>query len=153
MYQWRLNMKTGGVAERLLDPDWSSEFPRVSENDMGLRNQFSYNGRMPQNAKGALGFDAIIKYDLVNESSQHFEYGPGRYSGEPIFAPRKSGTDEDEGWVIGFVWDDKEQRSKCVVLDAAKIEAGPVARIKMPARVPLGFHAGWVDQESIEQQR
>lgn len=83
-------MKTGGVAERLLDPDWSSEFPRINENYMGLRNQFSYNGRMPQNAKGALGFDGIIKYDLVNESSQHFEYGPGRYGGEPILPPEKA---------------------------------------------------------------
>lgn len=153
MYQWRLNMKTGDVAERLLDADWGSEFPRINENYMGLRNQYSYNGRMPQNAKGALGFDGIIKYDLVNETSQHFEYGPGRYGGEPIFAPKKDGTIEDDGWVIGFVWDDKEQRSECVVLDAANFNAGPVAIIKMPARVPFGFHAGWVDQDSIEHQR
>ncbi len=151
LYQWRLNMKTGEVTEKLLDPDWGSEFPRINENYMGLRNQYSYNGRMPQSADG-LGFDGIIKYDLVNETSQHFAYGPGRVGGEPIFAPRAGGTAEDDGWVIGFVWDDNEQRSECVILDASKFDEGPVARIIMPTRVPYGFHAGWVDQEGIENQ-
>lgn len=151
MYQWRLNMKTGDVAEKLLDPDWGSEFPRINENYMGIRNQYSYNGRMPKKPDG-LGFDGIIKYDLVNETSQHFEYGPGCFGGEPIFAPRAGGTSEDDGWVIGFVWDDNKQRSECVVIDAARFDEGPVARIVMPTRVPFGFHAGWVDQASIDRQ-
>jgi carotenoid cleavage dioxygenase-like enzyme len=151
LYQWRMNMKTGEVAEKLLDAEWGSEFPRINENYMGIRNQYSYNGRMPKTA-GGLGFDGIIKYDLVNETSQHFVYGDKRYGGEPIFAPKAGGTDEDEGWVIGFIWDDAEQRSECVVLDAAKFDEGPVARIVMPARVPFGFHAGWVDQEGIDNQ-
>lgn len=153
MYQWRLNMKTGAVAERVLDAEWASEFPRINENYMGLRNQYCYNGRMPKDSKDALGFDGIIKYDLVNESSQHFEYGPRRFGGEPIFAPRKGGTNEDDGWVIGFVWDDNTQSSDCVILDAAKFDEGPIAVIKMPARVPFGFHAGWVDQDSIALQK
>ncbi len=151
LYQWRLNMKTGDVTEKLLDENWGSEFPRINENYMGLRNQYSYNARMPQTS-GGLGFDGIIKYDLVNETDQHFAYGPGRYGGEPIFAPRAGGTAEDDGWVIGFVWDDNEKRSECVILDAAKFDEGPIARIMMPARVPFGFHAGWVDQESIDRQ-
>ena len=114
-------------------------------------NQYCYNGRMPKSA-GGLGFDGIIKYDLVNETSQHFEYGPGRYGGEPIFAPRSGGVGEDDGWVIGFVWDDNEQRSECVILDAAQFDAGPVARVLMPRRVPFGFHAGWVSQEQLDGQ-
>ena len=151
MYQWRMNMKTGEVVERLLDAEWGSEFPRINENYMGLRNQYSYNGRMSPSAEVS-GFDGIIKYDLVNETSQHHAYGPGRIGGEPIFAPRAGGTDEDDGWVIGFVWDENEQRSECLIIDAAKFDEGPIARVMMPARVPFGFHAGWVGQEMIDAQ-
>lgn len=151
MYQWRLNMATGEVNEKCLDPDWGSEFPRINENYMGLRNQYCYNGRMP-NPPGGLGFDGIIKYDLVNETSQHFPYGLNRFGGEPIFAPKPNGVNEDDGWVIGFVWDDEKQRSECVVLDAAKFDEGPIATIVMPRRVPFGFHASWVDQDQISQQ-
>ena len=108
------------------------------------------NGDTP--SKDALGFDGIIKYDLVNETSQHYPYGDRRYGGEPMFAPRVDGKSEDDGYVIGFVWDDNEQRSECVVLDATKFDEGPVARIIMPRRVPFGFHAGWVSQEQIDAQ-
>ena len=149
MYQWRMNMKTGEVTEKLLDADWGSEFPRINENYMGLRNQYSYNGRM---SPDVAGFDGIIKYDLVNETSQHHAYGPGRIGGEPMFAPRAGGTSEDDGWVIGFVWDENTQRSECMIFDAAKFDEGPVARIMMPERVPFGFHAGWVSQEQIDSQ-
>ena len=151
MYQWRLNMKTGEVAERPLDTEWGREFPRINENFMGLRNQYTYNARIPQTPNG-LGFDGIIKYDLVNETNQHFEYGPGRFGGEPIFAPKVGGKNEDDGWVIGFVWDDNEKRSECVILDASKFDEGPVARVLMPRRVPFGFHASWVDQVQLDSQ-
>ena len=149
MYQWRLNMKTGEVTEKLLDPDHGSEFPRINENYMGLRNQYSYNGRMRPEVQG---FDGIIKYDLVNETSQHYDYGPNCIGGEPMFAPRAGGTTEDDGWVIGFVWDGNAERSECVIIDASKFDEGPVARIIMPERVPFGFHAGWVSQEQIDSQ-
>jgi carotenoid cleavage dioxygenase-like enzyme len=151
LHQWRMNTKTGEVTEKSLDAGWGSEFPRINENYMGLRNQYSYNARIPQEPNG-LGFDGIIKYDLVNETNQHFEYGPGRFGGEPIFAPKPDGVNEDDGWIIGFVWDDNEKRSECVILDAAKFDEGPVARVLMPRRVPFGFHAGWVDQDGLDNQ-
>ena len=151
LHRWRLNTKTGDVTEDVLDAEWGSEFPRINENYIGIRNQYSYNARIPQEPNG-LGFDGIVKYDLVNGTDQHFADGPGRVGGEPIFAPRPGGTSEDDGWVIGFVWDDNEKRSECVVLDAAKFDEGPVARIMMPRRVPFGFHAGWVDQAQVDAQ-
>jgi carotenoid cleavage dioxygenase len=31
-----------------------------------------------------------------------------------------------------------------VILDALQVERGPVAEIRMPRRVPYGFHGVWV---------
>ena len=148
LYQWRFNLKTGEVNERALDEQWGCEFARINESFMGLRSQFTYAARIAGDTLES-GFDGIIKYDLVNETSSHYPYGPGRLGGEPIFAPKPDGVNEEDGWVIGFVWDEQLQRSECIVLDAANFEDGPVARIVMPARVPFGFHSAWVDQALI----
>ena len=34
--------------------------------------------------------------------------------------------------------------SECWVLSAREIERGPLARVKLPVRVPTGFHAKWI---------
>jgi carotenoid cleavage dioxygenase len=64
--------------------------------------------------------------------------------GEAVFAPRKDATSEDDGYVILFAWDEPNRQSECVVIDAQNFEADPIARIKIPHRVPFGFHASWV---------
>ena len=35
------------------------------------------------------------------------------------------------------------------MLDAQDVTAGPVCRIRLPVRVPLGFHATWVPGERL----
>jgi carotenoid cleavage dioxygenase-like enzyme len=47
------------------------------------------------------------------------------------------------------VQDEVEQRSEVVVLDAADPGAGPVARVLLPGRVPIGFHAVWVRGDQL----
>jgi carotenoid cleavage dioxygenase-like enzyme len=154
LHQWRFNMKTGEVIERALDTEWGVEFARINENFMGIRNQYTYGARIAGDNLES-GFDGIIKYDLVNETSQHYPYGAGRLGGEPVFAPKPApasgSTNEEDGWVIGFVRDEELQRSECIILDAANFEAGPVARIVLPGRVPFGFHSAWVDQETYRR--
>ncbi|MDH3641178.1 MAG: carotenoid oxygenase family protein [Gammaproteobacteria bacterium] len=152
LHQWRFNLKTGEVRERALDSDWGSEFARINEDYIGVRNQFTYAARIAGDTLES-GFDGIVKYDLVNGSSMHYPYGPGRLGGEPIFAPKPGGENEDDGWVIGFVWDEQLQHSECIVLDAARFEEGPIARVVMPARVPFGFHSAWVDRNLWEAQQ
>ncbi len=154
LHQWRFNMKTGEVIERALDTEWGVEFARINENFMGIRNQYTYGARIAGDNLES-GFDGIIKYDLVNETSQHYPYGAGRLGGEPVFAPKPApasgSTNEEDGLVIGFVRDEELQRSECIILDAANFEAGPVARIVLPGRVPFGFHSAWVDQETYRR--
>ncbi len=152
LYEWRLNMKTGEVKERFLDKEWGSEFPRINDNYAGRKHQYAYCARISNDASSAGMFNGLIKYDRANETSEHVDFGPGRYGGEAIFAPRDGGTAEDDGFVICFVWDENEETSECVVVDASNFSAGPVARIKMPGRVPYGFHAAWVSAEGIASQ-
>jgi len=64
-----------------------------------------------------------------------------------VGANRSSG--EDDGYVITLVTDSNNWESHCLVFDATDVAAGPVARVKMPHRVPFGFHATWARGEDL----
>ena len=64
-------------------------------------------------------------------------------SGEHAFAPDPEGTAEDDGWLLTFVIDRTTERTDLAILDARDVAAGPVARVHLPRRVPIGFHANW----------
>ena len=152
LYQWRLSMKTGEVTESFIDHEHGCEFPRINDNYAGLQHRFAYCSRIPKKPTDGVMFDGLIKYDRANDTAEHIEFGTGRSGGEAIFAPRPGGTDEDDGWIIGFVWDGNTRRSECFVVDAKNFGGGAVARVIIPARVPYGFHASWVSAEDIASQ-
>ncbi len=74
-----------------------------------------------------------------------FIYGPNRHGGEAVFAPKAGSKSEDDGYLVCFVHDEAQNQSECQIIDAQNIEAGPIATIMMPFRVPYGFpcRVGW----------
>jgi carotenoid cleavage dioxygenase-like enzyme len=46
-------------------------------------------------------------------------------------------------YVICFVYDQATDSSECHIIDAKRFTDEPVTRIKIPQRVPNGFHAAW----------
>ncbi|GAX40064.1 carotenoid oxygenase [Tolypothrix sp. NIES-4075] len=139
LYQWRFNLITGAVCEEMLD-DVPTEFPRVNENFLGRQTRYGYASKIA---------GGIIKYDFSNGKSQTHEFGKGRYGGEAVFAPFPNATTEDEGWLITFVHDTREDTSELVVVNAQDVNAEPVARVIIPQRVPHGFHGAWVSEEQL----
>jgi carotenoid cleavage dioxygenase-like enzyme len=147
--RWTFNLDTGAVTEEQLD-DVATEFPRINEDRLGQRSHIAYNPRLAR--ESTLLFDAIVKYDTDTGASTTFEHGQDRFASESTFAKRDGATDEDDGWLIHFVHDRREGTSELAVLDARDIAAGPVATVKIPCRVPVGFHAHWVPAEGLVQQ-
>ena len=146
LHQWRFNLNTGTTSETMLD-DVASDFPRVNENFLGRQTRYGYAGRM---AQGSIPlFDGIIKYDLKSSNSQIHEFGSGCYGGEAVFAPHPNAKDEDEGWLITFVYNSKEETSELVVVDANDVTSEPVARVLIPQRVPYGFHGVWISEAQL----
>ena len=64
-------------------------------------------------------------------------------------APRDGAVEEDDGYVVGFVWNGLANRSEVWVTDARDIAKGPVARVILPQRVPHGFHSCWVREDQL----
>jgi carotenoid cleavage dioxygenase-like enzyme len=65
--------------------------------------------------------------------------------GEPVFAA--AGDGEDEGYVLTFAHLPDRQASELVVLDAQNFTKGPIARVKIPRRIPMGFHGSYFPDE------
>ncbi|MFO0630751.1 MAG: carotenoid oxygenase family protein [Polyangiales bacterium] len=58
-------------------------------------------------------------------------------------------TDEDDGWVVTFVSDLHRDVSECHVFDARALDAGPVARVRLPERICHGTHACWAPASTL----
>lgn len=148
LYEWRFNMKTGQTKERALD-DANTEFPTINDNMTGYKSRYAYNVHLSD--EPTLFFDGIFKYDLQGGATQRHWFGEGRRGSEAPLARRPNATAEDDGYLVSFVHDELENQSEVVILDAADLEAGPVARVLLPQRVPLGFHAAWVPGDELGQ--
>ncbi len=140
LYRWRVEHGTA-TGEHL--DDRTVDFPRTADAVAGKPNRFGYT------AFGAFGleiaqFDSVVKYDLEQGTDTTWSYGPNASAGEAVFAPDPDGSAEDDGWLLNFATDLSTNTSEFVILDARDIEAGPVARIELPRRVPFGFHGNWM---------
>jgi carotenoid cleavage oxygenase len=137
--RWTVDMATGQTRTHTLD-DTIQEFPRVDERAFGRRHRYGYTVGFAH--EPGAGPDSIIRHDFDTGAVQRVGFGPGRAPGEFVFVPAGPDAAEDDGVVMGFVYDDNEQRSDLVLLDAASLDT--VATVKIPVRVPLGFHGNWV---------
>ena len=64
-----------------------------------------------------------------------------------MFAPAAPGTAEDDGYVFAYVHNPDRGAADLVILAAQDFTGPPVARVQLPARVPLGFHGSWLPDE------
>ena len=96
-------------------------------------------------------FDGLLRYDQVTGERAEYRFGPGRFGSEAPFAPREGSRGDDDGYLVSFVTDERDGRSEVEILDASDIAAGPVARVLLPQRVPLGFHATWVRADQLRR--
>ncbi|MEL0307007.1 MAG: carotenoid oxygenase family protein [Halieaceae bacterium] len=141
LYEWRIDLDTGSISERKLS-DIPCDFTRVNDDYACHKTRYVYAGIF--NTERAFTFDGIMKYDNETGVTQAFKYGPNRHGGEAVFAPKVGSSCEDDGHLVCFVHDEATNQSECLIIDAQHLEAGPIATIVMPFRVPYGFHAGWV---------
>jgi carotenoid cleavage dioxygenase len=146
LHRFTFNTKTGTTSEQTLD-DRSMDFPRVPDASVGQKHRFGYTvafGDVDE-ADGLPGFSGVLKTNFQDGTSELAKFGSGRNPGEVVFVPAKgSDPTSDEGYVMGYVHDEGTMKTELVILDATHFEGEPVARIKLPQRVPYGFHGSWM---------
>jgi carotenoid cleavage dioxygenase len=141
--RWTIDLTAGKVLEERLD-DRGQEFPRVDERLVGRRHRYGYS--VATTPEGDVASDTILKHDMTSATAQARSFGPGNQPGEFVFVPSSPDAAEDEGVLMGFVFDAATQHSDLMILDAGTLET--VAAIHLPDRVPHGFHGNWIPTDS-----
>jgi carotenoid cleavage dioxygenase len=141
--RWTVDPSTHRVDRRVLD-DTPQEFPRIDERRFGLTYRYVYTVSAPTDGNPQLaGATKVYKHDLETGGRLVHDFGEGHLPGEFVFVPAAADSGEDEGWLIGLVINAADETTDFIVLDAQSFEAAPVATVRLPHRIPPGFHGNW----------
>jgi carotenoid cleavage dioxygenase-like enzyme len=154
--RWIINLAAGKVTQQRLD-DRPQEFPRIDERVAGKPHRYGYSAVI-----GAVGHatvsthgdfadeafsNALLKHDLTTGTVQAHDFGQDATAGEAVFAPAAPGAAEDDGYVMAYIHNPDRGAADLVILAAQDFTAEPIARVHLPARIPLGFHGSWVPDQ------
>jgi carotenoid cleavage dioxygenase-like enzyme len=152
-HRWTIDPAAGKVSQQRLD-DRTQEFPRVDERVVSRPHRYGYLaaigevGRAVFNLNGDFAdqafSNAIFKHDLVRGTALTHEFGRDSTVGEAVFAPSAPDSAEDDGYVMTYVHNPDRGAADLVILASQDFTAEPVARVHLPARIPLGFHGNWI---------
>ena len=140
--RWTIDPVAGTVGRRTIDAR-PQEFPRPDERRFGQPYRYAYTMALPHDAFAIAG-TRLYKHDLETGKAQTHDFGADRHPGEFVFVPSHPEAGEDEGWLIGLVIDRARETTDLAILDARDFTGSPVASIRIPHRVPPGFHGNWV---------
>ncbi|XP_073150555.1 9-cis-epoxycarotenoid dioxygenase NCED1, chloroplastic-like [Henckelia pumila] len=146
----RLNLKTGKSTRKPIlshEDQVNLEAGMVNRNRLGRKTQFAYLAIAEPWPK----VSGFAKVDLFTGQIKKFIYGDDKYGGEPLFLP--AGPDpksEDDGYILTFVHDEKAWKSELQIINAItmKLEAS----VKLPSRVPYGFHGTFINAKDFANQ-
>ncbi|WP_425229449.1 carotenoid oxygenase family protein [Sphingomonas sp.] len=142
--RWTIDPAARTVERRTIDAS-PQEFPRPDERRWGQPYRYCYTMALPDTAADQfVGATRLYKHDLETGTRAAHEFGAGRYPGEFVFVPAYADAAEDEGYLIGLVVDLPGETTDLVILNARAFAGDPVASIRLPHRVPPGFHGNWL---------
>ncbi|XP_071698246.1 probable carotenoid cleavage dioxygenase 4, chloroplastic [Rutidosis leptorrhynchoides] len=151
-----INLKTGMVSRYPLSTR-NLDFAVLNPAYVGVKNRYVYCGvgdPMPK-------ISGVVKLDVSQSELDRREcivasrmFGPGCFGGEPFFVarePENPDADEDDGYVVSYVHNENTGESRFVVMDAKSPTLEIVAAVKLPHRVPYGFHGLFVSESDLNK--
>ncbi len=138
--RWTLHPETGTVDRKVIS-DVLQEFPRFDERLSTKPYRYAYT------IGASLDFTddhPLYRHDLLTGETIVRNFGANVNPKEVNFVPRHADAAEDDGWLLTFVTNAANQTTDFVILDAQDMLGEPVARVRLPWQMPLGFHSNWI---------
>ncbi|KAJ6413676.1 hypothetical protein OIU84_006475 [Salix udensis] len=150
----RIDLRTGIVTRNPVSAR-NLDFGVINPAYLGKKNRYVYaaiGDPMPK-------ISGVVKLDVSRGSRRECTvasriYGPRCFGGEPFFVarvPENPEAEEDDGYVVSYVHDEIAGESKFLVMDAKSPALDIVAAVKLPRRVPYGFHGLFVKESDLNK--
>ena len=147
LHRWRLNLVTGAVTEQSLS-DNISEFGMINSAHSGESYRYAYAAT---GKPGWFLFDGLVRHDVLTGSEQHYRFADGVFGSETAMAPRIGSTGEDDGYLVTLTTDMNSDASYCLLFDAARLDDGPICKLRLPERISSGTHSTWVAGSALRR--
>lgn len=145
--RWVLDPERRTASITVID-ETVNEFPRHRGNLEGKPYRYGYC-TSTNDFNDSKASWSTLKHDMNTGTRQAFDHGVGRAAGEAIFVARPDSIEEDDGWLMTFVHDLAQGQAELAIWDAQDFDRGYVAQVKLPQRIPFGFHGNWVSDRSV----
>ena len=169
MWRWVLDADAGRLvsSERLCAR--ASDFPAIHPGRVGVAYRYAYSagyapGTAPARRMDIPSFDRVLMHDVERKTHSEYLLGENRACGDVRFVPGNGADangDELDGHVLvlSHALDETNPGAELLVLrPSADEESGEtslelVALVKVPVRIPFGFHVEFVPEEAIPAGR
>uniref|UniRef100_A0A2N9FQM9 Uncharacterized protein n=1 Tax=Fagus sylvatica TaxID=28930 RepID=A0A2N9FQM9_FAGSY len=154
-------MQTGEVRERsLTGTEFSMDFPMINGNFIGIKNRYGYTqviNSIASSTSGLIKFGGLAKLyfeeldtrfssrerhqeELIKVEYHMFE--ENIFCTGAAFVSKEGSFEEDDGWIITFVHNEDTDVSEVYIIDTKNFSSEPVAKIRLPCRVPMEYYRG-----------
>ncbi len=148
--EWRVGTGADQLTltqDRLTDVEM--DLPTIDRRRTGLPYRHAWYVTTDPDGEWGFEFSGTLHRDARTGREERWEPGPMERPGEVVFVADADGAGEAEGWLLTFAYDRTTDTSHLAILDAQDVEAGPVARVHLPVRVPFGFHGLWLPEHDL----
>jgi carotenoid cleavage dioxygenase len=161
LVRWTMDLarNSDAIDERPIGPP--GDLPRIAEADQGRPYRRGWYLTMNPQMQGPplVGgpvesmMNLLLRVDPETGPTGALAMPPGMAIHEPTHVPSKA--EGHGGWLLSTV--DRQAgssfESELWVIEADKIEAGPVAKVKVPVRLRSQVHGWWVPAEQLAQAK
>jgi all-trans-8'-apo-beta-carotenal 15,15'-oxygenase len=127
----RLDLTTKQMSVEVLS-DVSSDFPAIHAKDAGNEHDHTWLLRYDETA----GLPpTLTRFEAKTRKWRDVPLGSHSVPSEAVVVP--------QGWVLSLVYDGGRDASYVAVIDGARPEDGPVARLWFDHAIPFPFHGAW----------
>ena len=139
MVEFRINLQTGEVTKEIIDDTVNVEFSVVET--MGEFVRYGYTAIQDPSTPGEGSFTGFTVWDMEERKLAKKVLFDG-VGGEPMIIQSKDG----KSYVGAYV--QKGDQSYFDLFDGVTTER--MTRLKMPSRVPFGFHGLWISEKEFQ---
>ncbi len=118
------------------------EFPTIHPQKVGRDYRYLYIGVADDETVSA-PLQGLLKRDMQTGEEQVWSAAPRGFGGEPLFVARPHGTNEDDGWILLWLYNSEHNRTELAIFNAKDITTGPIAKLNLKHHVPYGLHGSF----------